>query len=163
MSSSTGGRRERADPKRGPRSEEPLREAWRLLFELGRGMKSRLQSTFQEKGLSFQQGMLLHHLAEGGPQQMNEFANLLDCDASNVTGLVDRLEARGLLTRQPSEEDRRVKLLVLTNAGTKLRSTMLEELLEPPEALKKLPAAEQKELRDLLEKTLTLLGPAEEP
>ena len=48
---------------------------------------------------------------------MNELAALLACDNSNVTGLVDRLEARGLVTRQPSPEDRRVKHIVLTDAG----------------------------------------------
>jgi len=101
--------------KRPTKGDDPLRDAWQMLFELGRGMKARLQTTFGKHDLSFQQGLLLHHLAEGGPRQMNEFAGLLHCDASNVTGLVDRLESHGLLARQASEQDRRVKMLVLTH------------------------------------------------
>ena len=48
---------------------------------------------------------------------MGELASALSCDASNVTGLVDRLESRGLLQRSPSAEDRRVKVLSLTPLG----------------------------------------------
>ena len=40
---------------------------------------------------------------------MHEIATRLACDNSNVTGIVDRLEARGLVTRRPGEQDRRVK------------------------------------------------------
>ena len=53
---------------------------------------------------------------------MSRLADTLSCDASNVTGLVDRLESRGLVRRQPSAEDRRVKVLQLTPAGSRLRS-----------------------------------------
>ena len=42
---------------------------------------------------------------------MGRLADTLSCDASNVTGLVDRLESRGLVRRQPSPDDRRVKVL----------------------------------------------------
>ena len=45
---------------------------------------------------------------------MSELANALFCDNSNVTGIVDRLEERGLVRREAAEGDRRVKLLVLT-------------------------------------------------
>jgi DNA-binding MarR family transcriptional regulator len=55
------------------------------------------------------------------PLSMNELASVLACDSSNVTGLVDRLEARGLVTREPSSEDRRVKHVVLTPAGRRMR------------------------------------------
>src|SRR5579864_5983054 len=56
------------------------------------------------------------------PLPMHELANMLACDNSNVTGLVDRLEARGLVTRKPSAEDRRVKHVVLTAAGRRVRA-----------------------------------------
>ncbi len=137
--------------------EEPVRAAWALVFELGRGIKARMEATFGKRGLSFQQGLLLHHLGEGGPRQMSDFAVLLDCDASNVTGLVDRLEDRGLLARRASEEDRRVKLLVLTPEGQRLRAKLLDELMTPPARLRELSAADQRALRDLLARTLELM------
>ena len=49
---------------------------------------------------------------EGLP--MHEIASLLACDSSNVTGIVDRLEARGLVTRRTAERDRRVKQILPT-------------------------------------------------
>ncbi|MBW3630045.1 MAG: MarR family transcriptional regulator, partial [Gemmatimonadetes bacterium] len=58
-------------------------------------------------------------LAEAAP--MRSLAGQLRCDASNVTGLADRLEVRGLVTRVGQQGDRRVKLLALTDAGRALR------------------------------------------
>jgi DNA-binding MarR family transcriptional regulator len=121
-------------------------------------MKSQVESSFSKQDLSFQQGMFLHHLAEGGPRPMNEFASLLHCDASNVTGLVDRLEARGLLSRQASDQDRRVKLLVLTPEGQKVREKVLEEILEPPAVMRRLSMADQKALRDILQRAWDVAG-----
>ena len=48
---------------------------------------------------------------------MSGLAELLFCDASNVTGIADRLEARGLIERRSAGGDRRVKVLALTSAG----------------------------------------------
>ena len=50
-----------------------------------------------------------------------ELAAVLGCDKTNVTGMVDRLEKRGLLSREPDEKDRRISRVVLTPAGEKLR------------------------------------------
>lgn len=51
----------------------------------------------------------------------------MNCEASNLTGLVDRLEARGLVERQPHPDDRRVKCVGLTAAGEQLgRDVWLE-------------------------------------
>ena len=54
------------------------------------------------------------------PLSMGELAEHLYCDASNVTGIVDRLEGRGLVERKPDPNDRRVKRLVLTPQGRTL-------------------------------------------
>ena len=56
----------------------------------------------------------------GRPLSMGELADRLFCDASNVTGIVDRLESRGLVERQADPDDRRVRRLVLTDAGREL-------------------------------------------
>jgi Mn-dependent DtxR family transcriptional regulator len=48
---------------------------------------------------------------------MVSLARSLHCHDSNVTGLVDRLEQRGLIERQSNPNDRRVKLIALTKAG----------------------------------------------
>jgi DNA-binding MarR family transcriptional regulator len=86
----------------------------------------------------------------GEPRTMGEIAELLRCDPSNVTGIADALEARGLARRRPYEADRRVKALALTATGERLRQRALGELSEPPDWLRSLSAKDQTALRDLL-------------
>ena len=73
------------------------------------------------------------------------------CDSSNVTGITDRLEERGLVRREPGEKDRRVKMLVLTEEGEKIRTEVTKRLAEPPPWLADLPEADQRKLKEILE------------
>ena len=84
------------------------------------------------------------------PQPMGRMADLLRCDPSNVTGIVDTLEDRNLAKRKPSKADRRVKVVELTAAGRKLRARASEEMLKPPAWIEGLSAADQRKLRDVL-------------
>jgi MarR family transcriptional regulator, organic hydroperoxide resistance regulator len=84
------------------------------------------------------------------PQTMGSMAELLHCDPSNVTGIVDALEERNLAKRKPSEADRRVKVVELTAAGRKLRARASEEMYKPPAWIEELSAADQRKLRDIL-------------
>jgi DNA-binding MarR family transcriptional regulator len=86
---------------------------------------------------------------------MNELASTLHCDNSNVTGIVDRLEARGLVSRQPHLHDRRVKHVILTPLGAELRERVRASMSEAPEAFRRLPSADQRALRDILRRALT--------
>ena len=86
--------------------------------------------------------------------QMGELASALSCDASNVTGLVDRLESRGLLLRSPSEEDRRVKVLSLTPLGAKVRAALLDRMTSSPPTLGRLSEADQRALARILRRLL---------
>jgi DNA-binding MarR family transcriptional regulator len=81
-----------------------------------------LGSAATEQGLPTAQAQLMAVL--DGPTPMRTIAARLFCDASNVTGLVDRLESRGLVVREPSPDDRRVKLVSLTSDGVALRERM---------------------------------------
>ena len=81
---------------------------------------------------------------------MSALAERLFCDASNVTGIVDRLEKRGLVERRSAEGDRRVKALTITPAGLELREVVLEIMSEPPEAIASLSVSDQRALRDIL-------------
>src|SRR6201996_8991216 len=96
----------------------PADEAWALLRTLFRQHRRRFLIAASELDLHPAQAGALLQLAS--PLSMNELAALLACDNSNVTGLIDRLEARGLVTRQSSTDDRRVKHVVLTDAGRSL-------------------------------------------
>ncbi len=86
------------------------------------------------------------------PRTMSEIATYLRCDNSNVTGIVDGLETRGLAERKASPGDRRVKLIALTAEGRRLRARLMREARKPPAWLKGLSAADQRTLRDLLQR-----------
>jgi DNA-binding MarR family transcriptional regulator len=69
-------------------------------------------------GLSLPKLTALHRLVEAGESlPLGQLAERLACVKSNVTQLVDRLEADGLVTREPDPNDRRSRLAVLTAAG----------------------------------------------
>ena len=84
------------------------------------------------------------------PRAMSEIAASLRCDNSNVTGIVDGLETRGLAERTASPGDSRVKLIALTAEGRRLRARLMREARKPPAWLKGLSPADQRTLRDLL-------------
>jgi DNA-binding MarR family transcriptional regulator len=107
-----------------------------------------------ELRLSPVQCHVLHLIEPDRPIPMGSLAERLACDASNVTGLVDRLESRGLLRRRPSEADRRVKVLVLTATGVRLRAELVERMMAPPVALERLSARERRALVQILERLL---------
>src|SRR5215471_7242202 len=110
-------------------------EAWKLLMKLFFTQRADLPTLAAEFELSPAQCHVLHLIEPDRPIPMGRIADSLSCDASNVTGLVDRLESRGLIRRQASAEDRRVKVLELTPAGAKLRATVVERMSHPPETL----------------------------
>src|SRR5260370_26124049 len=90
-------------------------EIVRLVLELSKTLVSHYQARLAELHLTSPQAMLLHQLDD--PLPMNEVAGKLHCDPSNVTGIVDRLEGRGLIERQHLTKDRRGKHLPLGAPG----------------------------------------------
>jgi DNA-binding MarR family transcriptional regulator len=98
------------------------------------------------------QAMALANLRSPAP--MRELAAWLGCDASNVTGIVDGLERRGLVTRQPDPADRRVRHLVLTAEGERRRELLRAGSHERASALFALPLDDLLRLRGLLARLL---------
>ena len=84
------------------------------------------------------------------PRTMSELATVLHCDNSNVTGIVDGLEAKGLAAREPSPADRRVKLIALTAKGRKVRGRLIKAVEKPPAWLESLSEKDRRALRDIL-------------
>jgi len=100
---------------------DPGREAWTLLLRLLRADEGTLLGVWAEFDLTSAQGDLLCSLEPGQSAPMVSLARSLHCHDSNVTGLVDRLEQRGLIERGSNPKDRRVKLIALTKTGETLR------------------------------------------
>jgi MarR family transcriptional regulator, organic hydroperoxide resistance regulator len=84
------------------------------------------------------------------PRAMGEIAAALHCDNSNVTGIVDSLEQKGLARRLPSEEDRRVKLIELTPDGKRVHARLTRAFEKPPAWVASLSSEDQEALRDIL-------------
>jgi DNA-binding MarR family transcriptional regulator len=127
-------------------------EAWTAMRTLAMAQRGRVLTVAAEAGLSPPQVFALQALTPGEPAPMSNLADVLRCDASNVTGLIDRLAARGLVERRPAPHDRRIRHLVLTDAGIALRDRVRERLEEPPDGFAALSPAEARRLRDLLRK-----------
>ncbi|HEU0195488.1 MAG TPA: MarR family transcriptional regulator [Gaiellales bacterium] len=137
-----------------------MSEAWELLLELIIAERARLPAVAAELELSPMQLQVLRMLEPGHSVAMGRVACDLGCDASNVTGIVDRLEKRGLVERRPAQGDRRVKVLVITRAGTRVRRAAIDRLAQPPESIRRLSAEDQELLARLLQRALTSPRPA---
>lgn len=88
------------------------------------------------------------------PLPMRRIAQKLKCEPSNITGIVDRLEARGLVERRPAPDDRRVKVAAPTDEGRAVAHRLRESLDFAREPLGELTGVERALLRDLLKRML---------
>ena len=112
---------------------------------------ARLPCLAAKLGLSVPQCHALRALEPNTQMAMGELAKALGCDASNVTGIVDRMEAGGLIERRPSSKDRRVRAIVLTALGEENREALLNEIYTPPASLTAMAPDEQRQLSNLLD------------
>jgi DNA-binding MarR family transcriptional regulator len=125
-------------------------DAWQLLVRFFFTQRANLPPMAAELDLSPAQCHVLHLIEPGRPVPMGRLAETLACDASNVTGLVDRLESRGLVRRHPSDADRRVKVLDLTPSGCRLRTLLVERMTAPPESFRRLSMKDRQALVRIL-------------
>ncbi|HEV2343158.1 MAG TPA: MarR family transcriptional regulator [Actinocrinis sp.] len=130
----------------------------REVIDLIAGMSTRFYDEYdaaaEAHDLTGVQAKLLNVVADH-PEPMNRIAARLRCEPSNITGLVDRLAARGLVTRQPSPTDRRVKLVAATPAGAELSGKVWADMDFAAEPLDSLTDEERLTLRDLLRRIQT--------
>jgi DNA-binding MarR family transcriptional regulator len=136
------------------RASPDVCDAWRLLMRFFFAQRAHMPSLAAALQLSPAQCHVLHLIEPGRPVPMGQLAETLACDASNVTGLVDRLETRGLVRRRPSAADRRVKVLDLTPTGSRLRALLLDRMTTPPVTLERLSVREQRALVRILTRML---------
>jgi MarR family transcriptional regulator, organic hydroperoxide resistance regulator len=136
------------------RRASPAGEAWALMHELFHASRRRFLAVASEFELSPPQVRALGVLDPDRPVPMSELAEALHCDNSNVTGIVDRLEDRGLVERRSASHDRRVKMLAVTPRGAEIRERLAERLEQPPTPLAGLSPEDQRTLRDIMRRAL---------
>jgi DNA-binding MarR family transcriptional regulator len=131
-------------------------EFWSSVIELCFSARGWWSAVCEELDLTPSQGMALRSLDR--PLPMSTLAEALACDASNVTGIVDKLESRGLIDRRADDHDRRIKMLFVTDRGRALRDRLINRLLEPPAAVAALPLDVKTRLTATLRKVLAELN-----
>ncbi len=89
-----------------------------------------------------------------GPVPMRALAARMGYDASNMTGIVDGLESRGLVERKVLPADRRVKHVELTGHGVEVRDRMREQLAEDAPAIGRLDEADRVALHAILSRAV---------
>lgn len=127
---------------------------WRHFIDLVHSQKAWMMRVIADLDITPQMAQSLLAIAENGSLTMSELAGELFCDASNTTGIIDRLEARNLVKRRASATDRRVKCVVLTAVGRRLRKRIAESFEDLPPAIAALSVADQRTLREILDRAL---------
>jgi DNA-binding MarR family transcriptional regulator len=134
------------------RSTPDPSRAWQLLVKFFFAQREHLPAGGEAFELSPVQCHVLHLIEPERPMAMGRLAETLGCDASNITGLIDRLEDRGLVQRRPSPEDRRIKVIQLTPTGSRVRTQLLRHVTSSARPLSRLSAADQRALIRILER-----------
>lgn len=129
-----------------------------LIMGAGHEMRASFEAVCSRYDLTPQQARSLLGLKERAP--MRSLASHLRCDPSNITGIADRLEARDLVRREESENDRRVKLLALTERGETIRAELERAVRQESPVMARLSPEERESLAGLLTK---VVGPAADP
>ena len=130
-------------------------ELWALMIEGYAGWEARMNEVAADADLSPVSAWALVQLDPESAISQKELAKRLHCNPSTVVDPTDRLEEAGLVIRRPKAVDRRVNVLIVTPKGRKVRATLIERLLEPPDAFRRLPAREVERFRDVMQEAVT--------
>ncbi|HTK74689.1 MAG TPA: MarR family transcriptional regulator [Gemmataceae bacterium] len=131
----------------------PQVRTWVQLVRAYQRIARRLEQALDERGLSLSQFEVLAHVHFGSGITQSELAERLLVTKGNVCGLIDRLEAAGLVVRRSDPADRRANRLFLTPAGEALlAATLPTHLAIIEEMLGGLRGSELKVLHDQLER-----------
>ena len=132
---------------------------WQALFDLLIRSAPVRSASLARRGLTPNDSRALFSLDSRTGRSMRALAEEWQCDPSNATFIVDRLEELGLASRQPLLHDKRVKLVVLTRKGENTRTDLLREFHQPPAEFDALSRADL----EALERIVGKLTPASAP
>lgn len=133
-----------------------------LLHRAAQHMRTAFDEAARAHGLAAARDWIVLSALSSGPRQTQlALANSLGLDKTTMTSLLDRLEARGLITRSLDHHDRRARIPELTEAGRQVQAavTGARDRIEV-DLLRVFSEAEQQQLRELLTR-LTVAAPAD--
>jgi DNA-binding MarR family transcriptional regulator len=141
-----------AMPRTATKKEALAADVWRRLFDLLISSGEHRARVLARYGLTPNESRALHTLDPHEGRTMRALAQAWACDASNATWIIDRLVVRGLAERRERPGDRRVKLVVLTDAGAKTLKQLRKAMYEPPIEVRSLPVETLEALKSALAK-----------
>jgi len=130
---------------------EVYRDVSILLLAIGNQLQNYFADCAKELDLTASQAKILMALSPEVTIAMRDLAQQLGYDPSNLTGPVDKLESRSAVRRQPDQNDRRIKGLVITKEGIRIRDAFWRRLVRDPGPLRGLKIEEARRLRHLLQ------------
>ena len=119
------------------KSSNKLSEFHASLLEFLLTAKQGLMIVARDYDLTPLQAITLVLIDSDNPKPMNAFQKLYNCDASNITGIIDGIEEKGMAVRSELPEDRRVKVILLTPRGAKLQKILSNSFMEVDHAILK--------------------------
>lgn len=126
-----------------------------IIYRTSLALKSALQRFFKEHGIEItaEQWAIIRHLWDEDGLSQREIAEKTSKDKPNITRMVDALEQKRLLFRQPDPRDRRKYCIYLTKEGKQLQERLWPLALDLRERVtQNLTPAEIDLLKDTLNK-----------
>ncbi|MGP8125177.1 MAG: MarR family winged helix-turn-helix transcriptional regulator [Nitrososphaerales archaeon] len=103
---------------------DPEFELWSEIRDIYRTALKRLNARLAVENMTFPQYNVLLALGRNGPMQMSTLGEHMLVAPANVTGLIDRIEAKGFVRRRRDPHDRRLWVIELTEDGAKVYRTI---------------------------------------
>jgi DNA-binding MarR family transcriptional regulator len=129
-------------------------EVYRLLKKSFFTVKKHCREKLSSYGVTWPQYHAFYHISDEGTP-FKELADHLGCNASNLTGLIDRMAENGWVYREHSKNDRRVWLVKLTDEGRELKNRLIPMHMQNiKERISYLSEEEQLTLKELLTKLI---------
>jgi MarR family transcriptional regulator, organic hydroperoxide resistance regulator len=138
----------------GHRYASGAEELWALVVASFPAWEQRLNEAAEAAGLSPVSAWALVQLDPKAPISQKELAARLQCNPSTVVDPTDRLEEAGLIVRRAKPGDRRINVLGVTAKGVAVRKRLIDKLLQPPEAFRRMGAADQARFRAVMEEAV---------
>jgi MarR family transcriptional regulator, organic hydroperoxide resistance regulator len=129
-------------------------ELWALVVSIFPEWEQRMNEASAAAGLSPVSAWALVQLDPDQPISQKELAARLKCNPSTVVDPTDRLEEAGLVVRRARSSDRRVNVLTVTASGAAVRKRLIDRLLKPPTAFRRLSGKEQARFLEVLQEAV---------
>lgn len=130
-----------------------------LFRDINKSIVTLLNKDLEEYGITLMQNEVLHYIYFREKKQninQKDIEKFFNSSNPTITGILNRLQVKGLIIREASAEDARYKVIKLTDNGRtvvdnclKMKASRMEQRL-----VKKLTSEEEKQLRDLLAKVI---------